>query len=92
MKGKETTTELEVSEYVENDRIRLLAESHGTVWDSLFEVGPVEGATELRLTMDAKAYRLLPRLINPLLKGAVRKALEQDMDAVKAYCEAGVRA
>ena len=39
MKGKEATTELEVTEFIENDRIRLVADDHhGTVWDTLFAV------------------------------------------------------
>jgi hypothetical protein len=40
MKGKKVTTELEVTEYVENSHVRLVADSHGTVWDSLFTVNP----------------------------------------------------
>jgi uncharacterized protein YndB with AHSA1/START domain len=38
MNGKEIPTELTVTEYVANERIRLVAESHETVWDSLFVV------------------------------------------------------
>ncbi len=45
MDGKETTTELEVTEYAKNDCIRMVADSHGTVWDSLFTVKSVEGKT-----------------------------------------------
>jgi carbon monoxide dehydrogenase subunit G len=87
MKGKEASTELEITEYVEDERVRLVADEHGTVWDTVFTVTPVGEGTELTMVMDAKAHRLLPRLMNPLIKGMVKKALEQDMDAVKAYCE-----
>jgi len=87
MKGKEAETELEVTEYAENDRVRMVADSHGTVWDTLFSVTPVAGKTELTLTMDAKAHKLLPTLMNPLLKGMIKKAIEDDMDSVKAFCE-----
>jgi carbon monoxide dehydrogenase subunit G len=38
MNGKEMTTDLEVTEYVDNDRIRLVADSGGTIWDTLFTV------------------------------------------------------
>ncbi len=31
---------------------------------------------------------LFARIINRLIKGMVQKALDKDMDAVKAYCEA----
>ena len=37
--------------------------------------------------MDARAHKLPPKLMNPLIKGMVQKAVEKDMDAVKAYCE-----
>ena len=87
MNGKEATVELEVTEYIENDRVRLVADSHGTVWDTLFTVSASGGETTLTMTMDARAHKLLPKLINPLIKGMVRKGVEKDMDAVKAFCE-----
>ena len=87
MKGKEATTELEVTEYVANERVRMVADSHGTVWDSVFAVTSEEGQTVLSLTMDARAYQLLPRLMNPLIKGMITKAVGTDLDLVKAYCE-----
>ncbi|QDU07023.1 SRPBCC family protein [Gimesia aquarii] len=87
MKGKEAATELEVTEYVENDRVRMVADSHGTVWDSLFTVRSENGKTNLTLIMEARAYKFLPRLMNPLIKGMVAKAVGMDMDMVKAHCE-----
>jgi carbon monoxide dehydrogenase subunit G len=87
MDGKEATTELEVTEYVVNEHIRIISDTHGTVWDTIFSVKPQDGQTELTMVMDANAYKLLPKLINPLVRGAIQKALEQDMDAVKSYCE-----
>ncbi|MHC4136946.1 MAG: SRPBCC family protein [Planctomycetota bacterium] len=88
MGGKQTRTELAVTEYVENDHIRLVTDTHGTVWDSVFTVKPATGGgVELTLVMDAHAHKFLAKLTNPLIKGAIRKALEKDMDAVKAFCE-----
>lgn len=29
------------------------------------------------------------RLMNPLIKGMIKKAIEKDMDSVKSFCEAG---
>jgi hypothetical protein len=37
--------------------------------------------------MEARAYKLLPRLLNPLIKGKVTRVVEKDMDLVKSYCE-----
>ncbi len=87
MKGKEATTELEVKEFVENDRIRMVADSHGTVWDSMFVVKPDNGQTLLTMTMEAKTDKLIPKIINFMIGGMVKKAVEHDMDAVKAFCE-----
>ncbi len=87
MKGKEATTELEVTEYTENDRVRIVADSHGTVWDTLFTVEAKDGQTLLTMIMDARAYKLLPKLINPMVKGIIKKAIAKDMDAVKVFCE-----
>ena len=89
MKGKESATELEVTEYVANDRIRLVADSHGTIWDSLFAVRAVPEGTELTMTMEAKAHQLIAKLMNPIVMPAVSSAVEDDLDLVKRYCEDG---
>ena len=90
MRGKEATTELEVTEYVENERVRLVADAGGTIWDTVFEVVPEADHVKLTATMDARAYKLLSKLVNPLIKGFVQKGIEADMDAVKTYCEASI--
>lgn len=59
----------------------------GTIWDTVFMVKPARESTDLELTMDARAYKLLPKIMNPLIKGMIRKAVDRDMDAVRAYCE-----
>ena len=91
MRGKETTVELEVTEYVENDHVRIVSDTHGTVWDTVFTVKEVKGGTQLTMVMDAKACKLMSRIMNPIAKGmikkAIEKAIEKDMDAAKAYCE-----
>ena len=68
-------------------RVGIVSDTHGTVWDTVFTVRDGGGETELEMVMDAKAYKLFPRLLNPLFKGMIQKAIEGDMDAVKAYCE-----
>lgn len=70
-------------------RSRLVSDTHGAVWDTVFSVKPATGGgVELTLVMDANAYEILPNLMNPLIKGMIQKAIEKDMDTVKAYCEA----
>ena len=41
----------------------------------------------VELVMEAKPYKMAAKLTTPMIKGPLTKALEQDMDAVKAYCE-----
>lgn len=87
--GKRTATvELEVTEYVANEHIRIVSDAGGTIWDTTFRVQAAgAGRAELSMVMDDKAYRLLAKLMNPMIRPMVRKAVERDLDAVKTYCE-----
>ena len=38
MMGREASTELEVTEYVENERVRIVSEAGGALWDTVFTV------------------------------------------------------
>jgi ribosome-associated toxin RatA of RatAB toxin-antitoxin module len=88
MNGKQLTTELEVTEYAENDRIRLISDAGGTVWDSLFTVtARGSGGTRLEMKMDARSYKFLAKLLTPLIQPIVQRGVENDMDMVKAFCE-----
>ena len=91
MRGREATTELEVTEYVANERVRFVSDAGGTIWDTVFTVRPLGngGGTRLDMVMDARPYRIMSRLMVTLIKGVVTKAIAADMDAVKAYCEGG---
>lgn len=88
LRGRQASTELEVTEYIENEKIRLVADEGGSVWDSTFTVSAAEAGSELTLVMEARAHTLLARILNPITKGIIRKSIEGDMDAVQAYCEA----
>lgn len=87
MGKREMKTELDVTEYVENERIRMVADSHGTVWDTVFTVEPVDGKTRLRIAMDARPHKLLPKLLNPLMQGMFRKGMAKHLEVVAAWCE-----
>ncbi len=86
--GKEMSNELEVTELVDDDHVRIVCDTHGTVWDTTFTVRDLgAGRTELALVMHARAHKLVARLINPLIKGMVAKEVAKDLQAVKAHCE-----
>jgi uncharacterized protein YndB with AHSA1/START domain len=87
MKGKERVTEIEVTEYVENEHVRLVADNHGVVWDSVFAVDDDGGHTRLTMTMETRTNRLVMKLMLFAIGGMVRKAVEADMDMVRSHCE-----
>ncbi len=91
MQGKKHVTELEVTEYEAHRRVRLVTDTNGTVWDTLFTVEERDGQTRLEMTMDAKAHKLMAKLVNPLIKAVVQHAIDNDMDRVKKYCESAGR-
>lgn len=86
-KGREQTVELEVAEYIDNDRVRMISDAGGTIWDTLFTVSDAPVGVTLEMQMDIKPYKFLARIFTPLIRGMVVKAVESDMDAVKAFCE-----
>ena len=87
MNGKESVMEFEVTEHVKNERLRILNETHGTVWDSLFTLAPIGSSTTLTMRMEARSRRLIPRMLLPMICLLIRKAVEKDIDAVKVACE-----
>ena len=87
MKNRETTTTLEVTEYRPPELVRLVSDEGGTIWDTVFTVKRMGASTELSMVMDARPYKLVARIMTPLISGMVRKAVKSDMDAVKRHCE-----
>ena len=88
MRGRETTVELEITEFAPPERVRFLSEAGGVQWDTVFTVEAARvGGTRLRMVMEATPLTFVARLMMPLVKGMVRKAIASDMDAVKACCE-----
>ena len=87
MKGREATTTLELTEYVENEHVRFVSDEGGTIWDTVMRVTENDGKTELSMVMDAKPYKFMARIITPLIKGMVSRAVVEDMDMLKVWCE-----
>lgn len=88
MGKREASTVLEMTEYEPNSHLRFVSDEGGTIWDTLFEVKPLDdGITGLTLEMDARPYKLMPRLILPLILGVIGKAVEDDVDGTVALCE-----
>lgn len=86
-----TTTESEVTEFVENRRVRYVTDDVGAYWHSVFTVTPLADGRQTRLEMvvETHPHSTPGRLVPPLLKGTVRRGIESDLDHVKAYIEGG---
>ena len=90
MGKRRAQTELHVAEYVPNQRVRMVSDQGGTIWDSLFETTATsETITRLDMVMDIRPHTLLAKITVPLIRSMVQKAVEADMNAIKSYCEDG---
>ena len=87
MHGKLQTVELEVTEYQPNERVRMVSDAGGAIWDTLFLVTPEAEGCRLQMTMEVRPYKVMAKLFTPLIMGMVGKAVLADMDAVKEFCE-----
>ena len=67
------------------------ATNHGTFYRSEVRVEPSGAGSRLAFTFEAQALTLFARMMSalmmPLMKGAVVKALNADLEALKAHCE-----
>lgn len=86
-KGKQMVTELEVTEFENNSRARMVSDSHGTVWDTTFITVPTADGGTLRISMDARGNTLFARVMNVVMQPVFRRGLDKHIDAVKVYCE-----
>lgn len=80
---------LQVTEYQPPERVGIVSEQRGTRWETLFSVQPAEGGTLLAMVMTARAGNLLSRAVLPFMRASIRRSIERDIDAVKAWCETG---
>ena len=87
MKNNEQKTELEVTEFEENSHVRMIADSHDTIWDTTFKTTEQDGVTTLTLRMDAYSHRWACRIVNFLFRGMIAKSVNGDMQLVKRHLE-----
>lgn len=89
-KRKQVVTELELTECEENERARFVSDMGGTIWDTMFTFRPKDSETELEIRLDARPYKLLAKIMNPLISGMVRKGMQSHIESVGDYCEGQV--
>jgi uncharacterized membrane protein len=87
MGRRSATTELEVAEYERPDRVRMVSDAGGTMWDTTFTYTSTQAGTDVHLVMDIRPHTFLARIVTPFIKGSVGKAVQADLDAVKRHFE-----
>ena len=86
-RGAEQRFELEVVEHVPPTRARMVNETHGTVWDTVYTFEPRDEGVCVTLAMTATAHSFVPRLLNPLLKGMFRRGIRKHLDTAAQHLE-----
>lgn len=83
---QEMETDLEVTELVENERARMVADSHGTVWDTVFTFAPTPEGTAFAMEMDARGHKLLNRMMNRIMSPMFRRGMKKHLAKLERYC------
>ena len=91
MFGKEATEVMEITEWRPPHEYVTSAQSHGSDYRCTLRVEPTaEGSTlsfHFTATPLTLAARVMGMLMGPLMRGAIAKALQGDLNAIKAACE-----
>ncbi len=90
MFGREATEEMEISALQPNQSYEVVASSRGVDYHTRYTFTEKDGGTQVEMVFSGKANSLMAKLMAPLgflFAGSVRKALEADMDNLKAVCE-----
>ena len=86
-----SATESEVTGFEEGRMVRLLTKEAGALWHTTFTVTPNENDDETRLDMlvQIEPVSFMGKVVTPFLRPAAVKGITADVEAVKAYVEAG---
>lgn len=86
MGKREMATDLEVTEFVDNERARMVADSHGTVWDTVFTFVPSARGTAFAMEMDARGHKLFNRIMNRIMSPMFRRGMLKHLVQLERYC------
>ncbi len=85
--NRETKIEFEITEFEKDNKVRIVSDSHGAIWDTTFTVESELNVTKLTMVMDVKAYSMISHLMSPKVLGKIKSSIDGDMDMIKEYCE-----
>ena len=88
MFGKTATEVMWITDAKENDCYQTRAESHGAIYISKLQIEEQEDETCLTMTFDGQAQSLMAKIMSVatgfLFKSATQKALQKDLEDIKA--------
>lgn len=91
MFGKTATEVMWITDVKENDYYQTRAESQGAVYVSRLQIEEQEGRTYLTMAFEGQAQSLTAKIVSLatgfLFKSATQKALQQDLEDIKAAVE-----
>ena len=91
MFGRTATEVMWITDAQEHDFYQTRAESHGAVYVSVLQLEERGGETCLTMSFDGQAQSLPARIMSAVtgifFKGATQKALQQDLEDIKAAVE-----
>lgn len=92
MFGKEATEEMEITQWRPPHEYVTSAQSHGSDYRCTLRVEPAGAVSTLSFHFTATPLTLMAKvmgtLMGPLMRGAISRALQGDLNAIKAACEA----
>lgn len=90
MFGRESTEEMEITEFKPGELVTVSAESCGAAFNSRFRFTPQGQTTRVDMDMETRPLTLFAKLMWPLgwlMMGSMKKMMQADMEQVKAACE-----
>lgn len=87
MMGKEATVRLKFSEFSPGESCTVTCTSAGVRYDTRFDIRPRDAGCTIVMTMNITPAGFLGSIMAALTKGAMTKALADDLASVKAAAE-----
>ncbi|MEM6732019.1 MAG: SRPBCC family protein [Myxococcota bacterium] len=87
-RGETVSFEFEIVEYEPASRARIVNDTHGTRWDTLYSFASDGDATRVTLTMDAHPGSLAQRLVIALTQGMIRRSIAKHLSSARSAIEA----
>ncbi len=91
MFGKEATETMWITDSMENEYYTTRAESHGSIYDTKLSLMDSGDGSLLTMSFTGNAHTMVSKILSfimgPLLKKSMVKALNKDLEDIKAFVE-----